>query len=183
MGQRCWWDTATVGSEKPAWHIRGWPMIKSTASAATTSAATKSTPSCLACVERDRVQLCDDLVEGTMGGLLVCFNGCQLLRITMVSGGCGGSCQLTLVRQSSNLVGHPFHDRFFVLIVICHKRAECILLKRECGGIPMMPSHWRCRIKVALKSLLYQCVKCHPGLGGWCHAIPFLKRPHVQAGG
>ncbi len=109
MERRCWWDTTTVGSGKPTGHIRGRPMTKSTVTAVTTSVASKLSPSCVACIERDSVQLGDDLVEGTMGGLLVGFNGCQLLHITMVSGGRSGSCQLSLVRQSSNLVLRPFH--------------------------------------------------------------------------
>jgi hypothetical protein len=117
-----------------------------------------------------------------MSGLLVGFNGRQLLHITVVSGGSSGSCQLTLVGQSGNLVGHPFHDQFFVVVVICRERAEHILLKRECRGIPMMPSHGCCPIKAALKGFLDQSAKHGPGLGGWWQAIPFLKRPDVQAG-
>ncbi len=148
------WGGGAVESEKPARHICGQPTTKSMATAATTSAASQLSPSCVACIERHRIQLGNDLVEGTMGGLLVGFNGCQLLRITMVSGGSTGSCHLTLVRQSSNLASHPFHYQFFVIVAICRKRSECILL-RECRGIPMMPSCGHFCIKVVLKGLLY----------------------------
>jgi hypothetical protein len=67
-------------------------MIKSTAMVTTASAAFKTSPSCIACIEHHRVQLGNDLMKGTVHGLLIGLDGRQLLRIPLVGGSSSQSC-------------------------------------------------------------------------------------------
>jgi hypothetical protein len=85
-------------------------MVKAMA-VPTASCTAASTPregtdvaSCIACVERDSVELCDDLVQRAVGSGLIGCNCSQLLLVTLHSSCSGQRSGLTLVGECGNLI-------------------------------------------------------------------------------